>query len=66
MFNYKCSVCLGDCDPGELEGGICHECRSAAEERKEERNHQVILEARRIIRARQALEQDGKVGAANG
>lgn len=66
MFSYKCHACGGLCDPGELENGVCFDCRSAAEERKEERNHQVILEARRIIRARQALEQDGKVGAANG
>lgn len=35
MSGYRCSVCLGDCDPGELEGGICHECRSAAAERND-------------------------------
>lgn len=33
MFDYKCSVCHGLCDPGELTGGVCLECREE-EERK--------------------------------
>ena len=26
MNSYECSVCHGNCDPGELVGGICLEC----------------------------------------
>ena len=26
MSSYECSVCHGNCDPGELVGGICVEC----------------------------------------
>lgn len=26
MGRYECSVCGGNCDPGELVGGICVEC----------------------------------------
>lgn len=26
MNSYICSVCGGNCDPGELIGGICIEC----------------------------------------
>ena len=26
MSRYECSVCGGNCDPGELVGGICVEC----------------------------------------
>jgi len=34
MRNYVCSVCNGNCDDGELVGGVCHECREAAEQEK--------------------------------
>ena len=27
MNRYKCSVCGASCDPGELVGGVCVECR---------------------------------------
>ncbi len=26
-MKYKCCVCGGICDPGELTGGVCFECR---------------------------------------
>ena len=26
VFKYKCSVCGGNCDPGELVGDICLDC----------------------------------------
>lgn len=26
MFSYECSVCHGNCDPGELVNGVCLEC----------------------------------------
>ena len=27
MSRYICMVCHGICDPGELTGGVCQECR---------------------------------------
>ena len=26
MGRYECSVCHGNCDPGELVGGVCVDC----------------------------------------
>ena len=26
MSRYECSVCGGNCDPGELVGGVCLDC----------------------------------------
>lgn len=31
MRNYECRVCGDLCDPGELTGGICIECREKEE-----------------------------------
>lgn len=28
----ECSVCHGMCDPGEIVGGVCDECRDALEQ----------------------------------
>lgn len=27
MYSYKCDVCGGMCDAGELENGVCFDCR---------------------------------------
>lgn len=32
MGRYECRICHGTCDPGELVGGVCGECRERAEE----------------------------------
>lgn len=32
---YSCHVCGGMCDPGELENGVCFDCRKEAVEKKE-------------------------------
>lgn len=37
MKNYECHVCGASCDPGELENGVCFDCRVEARERKESR-----------------------------
>ncbi len=37
MNRYRCAVCGGVCDPGELNGGICFECRTEETEREERR-----------------------------
>lgn len=62
MNSYECSECHGLCDPGELEGGICYECRSNLQG---ERNGR-ISKSRNLdkldkrIRARYAEQSDGQ------
>ena len=36
----ECSVCHGMCDPGEIVGGVCDECRE--EEELEERRSSMV------------------------
>lgn len=40
-----CSVCEGNCDDGELVGGICHECRETAEQEKRREMMDRLLES---------------------
>ena len=63
MFSYKCHVCGGNCDPDNLENGVCFDCRSAAVQKQEEKNIQTIREINKKIRARYALQPDGTVAA---
>ena len=44
MGNYECSVCHGNCDPGELVGGVCPECL-------EEQTRQMLMrdKVRRLV-----------------
>lgn len=44
-FARVCSKCKGRCDPGEITGGICFECRAKMKE--EEKNRK---EVDRIVR----------------
>lgn len=37
MRMYECHICHGLCDPGELEGGVCFDCRQADIQRQENR-----------------------------
>lgn len=30
MKGYQCKICGGLCDPGELVGGVCADCRKEA------------------------------------
>lgn len=62
-FSYKCHVCGGDCDPGELENGVCFECRSYAVQKQDEKSCQTIREINKKIRERYALQSDGKVAS---
>lgn len=60
MFSYECSVCHGQCDPGELENGICFECRSDAVQKQDERNCQTIRGINQLMHARYAEPSDGQ------
>ena len=37
MRMYECHICGASCDPGELENGVCFDCRVEARERQENR-----------------------------
>lgn len=37
MYCYQCSICKGMCDAGELENGICYECREKKAMQQKER-----------------------------
>lgn len=51
MQNYECRTCHGLCDPGELVGNTCTECRE--KEEKEERNVTVKIVNRSAARSGQ-------------
>lgn len=40
MYRYKCRVCGGNCDAGDLRDGVCPDC-IAAEEAREERDRRM-------------------------
>lgn len=60
MFSYKCHARGGNCDPEELENGVCFECRSSAVQKQEEKNCQTIREINKKIRERCVLQSDVK------
>ncbi len=62
MMLYKCHVCQGMCDPGELENGVCFDCRQEMAEKEARRSLAARVELNRMIRARQAAA----AGQANG
>lgn len=51
MRMYECHVCHGLCDPGELENGVCFDCRSTARERQENRALENIKAWNRMLRS---------------
>lgn len=53
---YKCKRCGGQCDPGELRGGTCDECR------EEERVLEIRREWNQKMLAKNVIEQlDGQL-----
>ena len=42
MSNYNCHMCGGVCDAGELENGVCFDCRREAAEQAERSTLKVI------------------------
>ncbi len=51
MYRYKCHFCGGLCDAGELENGVCFECREEAQQRREMQALQVRKEINRKMQA---------------
>lgn len=61
MYGYVCHTCGGLCDTGEIENGVCYDCRVENMRRKEQHNLQVRKELNRLIRARYAEQPDGQM-----
>lgn len=55
MRRYRCSACGGICDPGELVGAVCDECREESA-RRTERILRVCREVREQKDGQMALE----------
>lgn len=60
-MEYKCHVCDGLCDPGELENGVCFDCRSEASKRQEDRNLDIRKSINMIIQQRIRKQEDGQM-----
>lgn len=62
MRTYECHICHGKCDPGELENGVCFDCRSEAVKMEDARRLRVRKELNRSILAMQYAQQaDGQL-----
>lgn len=48
---YECHVCSGLCDPGELENGVCFECRVEARQSQENRTLNNIRAWNQMLRS---------------
>lgn len=59
-MRYKCHICGGMCDPGELEGGVCFSCRTEAMERREMRSLEIRKEIGRLMQERLQEQADGQ------
>ena len=61
MYRYKCHFCGGLCDAGELENGVCFECREEAQQRREMQALQVRKEINQKMQAVYAQQSDGQM-----
>lgn len=59
MRSYNCHICGGACDPGELENGVCFECRKEAAERRERHILDIRKELNQMIRCKS--QADGQM-----
>ena len=61
MYRYSCHVCGGLCDAGELENGVCYDCREEEYKRQQEQSLKTRSEINQLIRARYAEQHDGQM-----
>lgn len=61
MREYKCHICGGSCDPGELENGVCFDCRSKDVERRENHNLGIRKSINQMIQDRIREQHDGQM-----
>ena len=61
MYQYRCHVCGGMCDAGELESGVCYGCRDEELRKEEARILKMRKDVNQLIRARYAEQNDGQM-----
>ena len=61
MYRYRCHICKGLCDAGELENAVCYECRVKDQERREMQALQVRKEINQKMQAVYAQQSDGQM-----
>ncbi len=61
MREYACHTCGGMCDPGELENGVCFDCRSESVERAERINLDIRKSINQILKERIRQQPDGQM-----
>lgn len=61
MRMYECHICHGLCDPGELENGVCHDCRADAVNREEKRQFDIRKELNQILHQKYRQQADGQM-----
>ncbi len=66
MHRYRCYSCGGMCDAGELENGVCYDCRQEDLRRMEARSLQTRVELNQLIRAKYREQVDGQMVMVHG
>ena len=61
MREYKCHICGGSCAPGELENGVCFDCRKEASEQQEIHNLDIRKSINRMFQERIREQHDGQM-----
>lgn len=61
MYQYKCHDCGGLCDPGELENGVCWDCREKASRQREEQSLHIRMEFNRKLHFQCTEQPDGQL-----
>lgn len=61
MYRYKCHTCGSLCDPGELENGVCFDCRKEDVERREEHELEIRKELNLLIQSKYRERADGQL-----
>lgn len=57
MRGYKCHVCGCTCDPGELENGVCFDCRREDSKVSERRTMNLIRDWNKLVKS----QSDGQM-----
>ncbi len=61
MRMYECHICGGLCDPGELENGVCFDCRSEDARRIEAHRLDVRKRINQMLQERIGQQKDGQM-----
>ena len=59
-MEYKCRICGGICDPGELENGVCFDCRKEALKRKDDYEFGIRKELNQLIQSKIREQRGGQ------